>query len=305
MTQRGNRAHRIAFVAAVLLGAAATTACGGRTASGPPAATGTSASGDDEVAAGLTEHHRFHHHGGVTLFIAMSLDTLGVSTEQHDAVEKIRSDLRSRMEPARTAEQNLLTTLADGLAAANLDTAKVDAAVAQVRAAAATVHDASTDALNQLHAVLTPVERGALVDKVEAHWAVWQKANAEDEAGTSHAEGSRLARLGTELDLSPSQLSQIRTNLGTRSQSLPRLDSKEVAGHLRAFGEAFRSESFDARSLATARDTNSHLAGWGAAYMAQFIEAVSPVLGPDQRAKLAQHLREHSAHDPRAPEGSS
>jgi len=28
---------------------------------------------------GLMEHHRHHHHGGVTLFIAMSLDTLGVS----------------------------------------------------------------------------------------------------------------------------------------------------------------------------------------------------------------------------------
>ena len=84
------------------------------------------------------------------------------------------------MEPARAAEQSLLATLADGLAGANLDAARVDAAVAQVSAAAAAVHDASADALNELHAVLTPPERGALVDKVEAHWAVWQKANAED-----------------------------------------------------------------------------------------------------------------------------
>jgi hypothetical protein len=30
--------------------------------------------------------------------------------------------------------------------------------------------------------------------------------------------------------------------------------------------------------------------------LARFIEAVSPVLTPDQRAEFAQRLREHSAH---------
>jgi hypothetical protein len=33
--------------------------------------------------------------------------------------------------------------------------------------------------LNQLHAVLTPEQRAALVDKVEAHWTIWQNANSE------------------------------------------------------------------------------------------------------------------------------
>src|ERR1019366_1403035 len=154
----------------------------------------------DDAAAGLMEHHRQHHHGGVTLFIAMSLDTLGVSPEQHAAVEKIRTDLHARMEPAHTAEQNLAATLADGLAAGSIDAAKVDAAVAQVTAAAAAVHDASADALNELHTVLTPPQRAALVDKVEAHWAIWQKANAE-ETDPAKSEGGHLATLATELGL--------------------------------------------------------------------------------------------------------
>jgi hypothetical protein len=69
----------------------------------------------------------------------MSLDTLGLSPEQKPAVEKIRSDLHARMEPARAAEQNLLGTLADGLAVGVLDPAKVDAAVGQLTKAAASV----------------------------------------------------------------------------------------------------------------------------------------------------------------------
>jgi len=243
----------------------------------------------------LTEHHRHHHHGGVTLLIALSLDTLGVSPEQRAAVEKIRSVLHARMEPARAAEQRLVATLADGLAAANLDAASVDAAVGQVAAAAAKVHDASADALNELHAVLTPPERAALVEKVEAHWAVWQKANAE-ETDPRNPDHGQLAMLATDLDLTRDQVDKIRAALGEGMKAVPRLDPQEIATHLRAFGDASRGDKFDARVLATANGANAHLAGWGAARLAHFIEAVSPVLTPDQRARFVERLREHAAH---------
>jgi Spy/CpxP family protein refolding chaperone len=283
--------------AAVLFGAFATVGCGGVSANTPPPATAARASDVDDVSAGLMEHHRHHHHGGVTLIIALSLDTLGVSPEQRTAVEKIRSDLHARMEPARAAEQQLVTTLADGLAAANLDAASVDAAVAQVEAAAAKVHDASADALNELHAVLTPPERAALVDKVEAHWAVWQKANAE-QTDPRNPERGQLAMLATDLGLTRNQVDKIRAGLGEGMKAMPRVDLQEIATHLRAFGDAFRSDKFDARVLTTANGANAHLAGWGAARLAHFIEAVSPVLTPDQRARFAQRLREHAAHTP-------
>jgi Spy/CpxP family protein refolding chaperone len=264
--------------AAVLFGAFATVGCGGVSANTPPPATAARASDVDDVSAGLMEHHRHHHHGGVTLMIALSLDTLGVSPGQRTAVEKIRSDLHARMEPARAAEQQLVTTLADGLAAANLD-------------------DASADALNELHAVLTPPERAALVDKVEAHWAVWQKANAE-QTDPRNPERGQLAMLATDLGLTRNQVDKIRAGLGEGMKAMPRVDLQEIATHLRAFGDAFRSDKFDARVLTTANGANAHLAGWGAARLAHFIEAVSPVLTPDQRARFAQRLREHAAHTP-------
>jgi Spy/CpxP family protein refolding chaperone len=283
------------IVTAVLVGALATVACGGGAANVRSVATGSAA--DDDATAGLKEYHRYHHHGGVTLFLAMSLDTLAVSPEQHAAVEKIRVELLSQMEPSRVAEQTLVTTLAEGLATGNLEAAKVDAAMMQVKVAAAAVHDASASALNELHGLLTPPQRAALVDKVSSHWAVWQQANdAESRAGGN--DDGHLATLAVDLDLTTDQVDKIRAGLGERLKGVPRLDPQEITTHLQAFGDAFRAETFDAKKLMTANDANAHVAGWGAAHLASFVETAVLVLTPDQRAQLAQHLREHAAHGP-------
>jgi Spy/CpxP family protein refolding chaperone len=289
-------ARRMGIVGTVLFGVGATVGCSGRSANTPPPASAANATDGDEAAAGLMEHHRYHHHGGVTLFIAMSLDTLGYSPEQRAAVEKIRTDLHARMEPARAAEQNLMAALADGLTAANLDAAGVDAAVARVTAAAAEAYDASIDALSELHNVLTPPQRAALVDKVESHWAVWQKANAEETGPSKPAD--RLSPLVDDLGLTADQVNKIRAGLGGSMKAVPRLDPQEVATRLRAFGDAFRSDKVDAKGLTTASGANAHMVGWGAAHLAHFVETASPVLAPEQRAKLAQRLREHAMHSP-------
>lgn len=284
------------ILATLLLGTGGMLGCGGSAATNAPPASVAGASAEEEDAtAGLLEHHRHHHHGGVTLLIAMSLDTLGLSPEQKPAVEKIRSDLHARMEPARAAEQNLVSTLADGLAGGTMDPAKVDAAVAQLTSAAAMIHDASTDALNQLHAVLTAPQRAALVDKLEAHWSVWQKANTD--------ENDRLTELTADLDLTPDQVEKIRASQAEAMKAVPRFDSQEVGAHIHAFGDAFRAPTFDAKALTTGGAATAHMVGWGGAHMAHFIESASPVLTPEQRGKLAQMLRQHAAHNPSANGG--
>jgi Spy/CpxP family protein refolding chaperone len=288
--------RRTGIVTAVLFGVGVAAGCGGNAASGRPPGTPASAGGD-EYASGLTEHHRYHH-GGVTLFIAMSLDTLGVAPEQQAAVDKIRADLHSAMAPGRTAEERLLSTLADGLAGANLDAASVDAAVAQVAKAAAALHDASAGALNELHAVLTPPERAALVDKIEAHWAIWQKENAEEAGASNNTESGHFATLTTELDLTADQVDKIRAALIGRVTAVPRIDRQEIATHVHAFGDAFRGETFDARLLTTGTAANTGLVGWGAAHLAHVVETMAPLLTPEQRATLANKLREHATHGP-------
>jgi Spy/CpxP family protein refolding chaperone len=278
----------------------ATVACGSASATHPPSNTPASAPAeDDEATAGLVEHHRYHHHGGVTLLIAMSLDTLGVSPEQRAAVERVRSELHARMEPAHLAEQKLMVTLADGLDSGSIDAAKVNDAVAGLATTAAGVHNACAEALDELHSALTPEQRAALVDKVEAHWIVWQKAN-EEETEATRSERGHLATLTAELDLTADQVDKIRTALRDGMQTVPWVDPQEIATYLHTFGEAFRGEKFDSKGIATASAANAHMVHWGAAHMARFIEAVSPVLTPDQRAALAQRLREHATHNPSA-----
>jgi Spy/CpxP family protein refolding chaperone len=296
---RGGGPAAALLLCAVSLNATACASHSTPPANAASADTSAAPSDDDPVMSGLLEHHRYHHHGGVTLFIAMSLDTLGVSAEQRAAVEKIRLDLHARMQPALQADQNLVTALAAGLDAASFDSAKLDAAVAQVGSAAATTHDASADALNELHHTLTPAERGALVDKVESHWAVWQSANAE-ENGATGAENGHVAMLVADLGLTQEQADRIRASMGEGLKGVPRVDPQEVAVQLRAFGDAFRSDQFDAKSLTGQDNVNAHIAAWGAAHLAHFIEAVSPVLSAEQRAALAKRLREHAAHNPSA-----
>ena len=274
--------------------------CGsGAASTAPPAGpTATASPEDQEVAAGLNEHHRHHHHGGVTLLIALSLDTLGGEPQERAAIERIRADLHAKMEPARAAEQALHTALADGLAAGGIDHAKVDAAVAQLATAAGGVHDATSDALNQLHAALTPGERAALVDKLEAHFGVWQKANADEQkdATGQPRKGGHLERLAREIALTQDQLDKIHGSLA--ASPAPAFDAQKVEAHIKAFGDAFRADSFDAKSLSTAAGANAHMAQFGATRMVRFYEAVDAVLTADQRAKLAAILREHAGYNP-------
>jgi uncharacterized membrane protein len=240
------------------------------------------------------EHHRYHHHGGLTLLVALSLDTLGVSSDHRDSVDRIRDKLQVAMEPARAAEQHLVTVLADGLAAGTLDTVGVDAAVARVEDAAAKVHDVCIEPLNELHAVLTPAERSALVDKVEAHWAVWRKSN-DDGNDPANPEPARLATLTARFGLAKEQADKIRARLS--EGHAPPFDPQDATAYLRVFGNAFRSEKFDARTLTTANIADTELAGWGAARMARFVEAASPMLTPDQRSHFAVSLRVHADND--------
>lgn len=290
--------------AAAPAGSASASASSGAAAPAPSAST---AAADDVAAAGaapteeeddsmveLKEHHRHHHHGGFAMFIAMSLDSIGATPDQAAAITKIQSDMHGKLQPAHDAEKNVLSILADGIAAGKIDPAKVDAAIAKVTAASTGVHDAMVDSLNQLHATLTPQQRIALVEKVEAHFHVWQHANAADEPAEKDAHG-HLGKLAKELSLTPDQVEKIRGSFKTSmGKSSVHFDPAEGDAHLKAFGAAFEAETFDAKTVTTGGPANAHIATWGVTRMAHLYEAATPVLTADQRTKLADSLRKHA-----------
>jgi Spy/CpxP family protein refolding chaperone len=243
---------------------------------------------DEAAVADVMEHHRHHHHGGALMFIAMSLDTLGLSPEERVRVEKIQADLLAKMQPAGAAQRELVAALAEGVASSSLDRGKIDEAVGRLEAATAGVHDAAVEELNQLHAALTPAERTALVQKVEAHWELWKRAN--------HGERAHLPSIGKQIGLTPEQMEKVRKELEPVHAAAP-VPERPVGDHLQQFSAAFVADNFDAKTLSHANEANRHMARWGAVRLARFCEAANPVLTPEQRAKLGELLREHQSHD--------
>ncbi len=272
--------------------AAAASASAAAAAAAASAEAASEAAANESTSEELRDYHRHHHHGGVTMFISLAIDTLGLDAAKKAQIEKIQTDLHTKMAPAREAEHDLLATIADGVAAGKVDTGKVDAAIAKLGTASAGIHATTADALVQLHDALSPIERATLVDKVKAHWEVWHNVNA-DEKPNSTEKGTRLAKLTEALSLTPDQVDKITTALNKDEPVTPQSDPKAAEAHVNAFATAFVADKFDPKAVAPAATAAAgHIARHGGARMAHFYEAITPVLTPEQRTKLAAHLRE-------------
>jgi hypothetical protein len=150
--------------------------------------------------------------------------------------------------------------------------------------------------MNKLHATLDAAQRTALVDKIAAHWQVWQQANAEDDKdsnGLPDAEERRLTHMTKLLTLSADEVEKIKANLKTGMATLAhKLDPAEIDAHVKAFSEAFVKDQFDAATL-KGENVNSHLAGAGAARMARFYGIMAPSLTPEQRNAVRAALMDN------------
>lgn len=257
---------------------------------------GASADEDDseeQLATELREHHRHHHRGGVTQFMAMSLDTLGEDDAQRPQLETLRGSLRTCLSPVREVETQLVLVYADGLGQPAMPSAEIDLAIARLEQASRAVTGCSLDTMNRLHALLTPAEREVVADKVQAHWEIWREVNLEEDAG-GRTPGSRLADLGEELNLGAAQLEQMSAALTVSFGKLQQYEVKPAQAQVLAFAAAFTFDTFEAgKVLAGAGEP---FAAQGARRMATFYQTVSPLLASAQRAELAELLREHAHH---------
>ena len=254
---------------------------------------------DTEDSQDLKAHHR-HHHGGFNHFVLLAIETVGITPEQQAQVDKIKADMHAKMQPVHDAQKVVLLALADGVAAGNIDQAKVDAAIQGVATAAGQVGGATADELNALHAVLRPEQRAALVDKVEAHFLVWKESNGDQQAAAKeHEAGGHIAHLAKEINLTPDQVEKLRASFASSVAAHESAHGKWVPTvaeeHMKAFGAAFAADPFDAKTLQTGSKVHEHIATWGINRMAKFYETLTPILTPEQRTKVADQLRAHAA----------
>lgn len=295
---------------AMVIAGAAVAGCGGGAASTNPntaasagapegvAATGTAEEEQGPEADALRAFHR-HHHDGFIGFALISIPSLGLPAQEEAGAEKIRLDMQAKFRPAHDAEAALLNVVADGVAAGGIDQAKTDAAIAKMAEVSTQMDDATNDEINKLHAILQPAERQALVLKVQAHYDIWFKANAEEAAQPNQEmQGGHIQHLAQLLGLSADQVQKVDAaftqSIATAFAGKDTFDSKAAEQHMNAFFTAFPGDTFDAKTLTTADKANSSVATWGAKRMVRMYQAMTPVLTPDQRTKLAALLREHA-----------
>ena len=220
------------------------------------------------------QHGHGHRHGGHhqgLLGAALKLDSL--TAEQRSQIVELAGQRRAAGAPVRQADAQVLTVLAQQVEAAKVDDAALAPSLAAERNAAAAELQVDRAVLARLHGVLTPAQRGELVDAVEARGVEERGENA----GKEHVRGGKLG-------LSDQQKAQVHANLEASRGQIQRPEARE---HRRAALESFRGDAFDAAALAQVDRR--------AERQTRVTEAMIPVLTPDQRATLATELRNRAA----------
>jgi Spy/CpxP family protein refolding chaperone len=123
-----------------------------------------SANEQNESAEAKHEHGR-HHHGGL-MMAALKLDNL--SGEQRSQIEKLVAERKSANVPVRQADARVLTELAHQVEQARIDRDGLKAGLDAETAAAQGARAVDVSSLGQLHSILTPAQRGTLVDDIQA-----------------------------------------------------------------------------------------------------------------------------------------
>jgi hypothetical protein len=277
------RTYHFAFV----ILAVAAIACGGNKS--PSNQPGRGSAGQPDSDDKEADEH-VHRRAGIPLYIEISLETLDVTQKQADALKKIRRELHDKMLPAHNAENAIIHGLVDGIKAGAIDTAQLAKDIDDLKTAAAGIHDAVADSLNELHATLELEQRKKLVAEVERHFRIWHKAHAQD-PGARDRTGGHLARIAKQLALTDQQVATIDASFDKAIADMPAFDRAKAKAHVAAFGASFESDQFDARAILEGDDTD--MATWGITRTVRFYEAVVPALTAAQRDKLAELVRHH------------
>ncbi len=239
--------------------------------------------------------------------LAGAFQLADLSTAQSTKLQELETKLVTAGAPRRVAQRELAELFAVGLEKGALDETAANAKIEQIGTLAVAEKDASADTLNALHALLTPAQRASALELTKAAWKGKGEKGEKSENGEKGEKGEKgfkhdgkgggfgmhLKQLAEELQLTDAQKDAFKAEM----ESMPHPDKKEWGGmkeKMKAIGEAFVSDTFDAKALGV---------GDGAVKMAQkmgprmekMIVASIKILTPDQRTKLAAKIREHVA----------
>lgn len=226
-------------------------------------------------------------HGPLKL-IGDALGDVPLTASQRTAVEKLAADTEARHVGSRGARKDLAMALAAQVQAGALDCPalqpKIDALVATLRQA----QPADRASFEQLHAILSPDQRTAFVDAIEA-----RVAERMGQLRDKHP----LKQWATDLGLSDQQRSQIKAAMQAQWQAnaegqghVPWADMTEHHAKVMA---AFKQDRFVLDEVAPAKDVGEKAQKMSDRFLS-LAQAALPVLTPEQRAIAAQKIRDRA-----------
>jgi Spy/CpxP family protein refolding chaperone len=242
-------------------------------------------------------------HGPVRL-LADALGDVPLTPDQRTQIEQLAADAEARHAAARAAGKDLVFAIAVQVEGGSIDRAALQPKIAAVGSAIQAARPADRAALERLHAILSPDQRVAFADAVEARMHGAQ-------GGAAHEKGGHpLRQWAADLKLSDEQRSRIRAILAETFEKMPR-GERPRWGDGRGRGakvfEAFKQDRFVMDEAAPApADSDRRAAEMGGRFL-DVAARILPVLTPEQRSIAARKLRER-AEDPHAgpmplPEG--
>lgn len=222
---------------------------------------------------------------------ALKLDSL--TPAQRTAIEQLAQTRRTAEVPVRQADAQVLTVLAQQVEQASINRAALAPTVGARETAAVAARNVDLDTVQKLHDLLTPAQRGQLIDGIEARFQ--GHADAGPGKGAGGHGGGHLGMIAKKLGLTDQQKAQIASNLRAERQAegtpAPHPDMR---GAGKAWLESFRGDTFNASASASNIPQRMERR---ANHMEDLMTAAVPVLSAGQRAELATHLRARAAHE--------
>lgn len=265
--------------------------CGGSKPESRPAVTASAAVSAPPAPRARTP---FVRASGATGALFRAANAVGLDATQSATVAQIATDLRNAEKAAREAGdggaraelREAQDDLALAVKAGKVDLAKLEPRLDALEKAAGARQEREAEALNRLHAALTPTQRTAAVTVARS---VEEKRRARIKAAEIADGGSfgrmRHAQLLRGVDLDAAQAKKVEaigikevSDAGVRDEEKKQFDAI-LAG--------FEGTDFDAKKLgaASAKHARQQIE-----HQAKYLAQLAPILTPEQRERVARNV---------------
>lgn len=223
-----------------------------------------------------------------------SLADVRLRPDQQERIRKIRSETTEKLADARDARRVAVLAVAEGVAAGQLDDAKVQQSIEALVREVDEAKPVVQDGLNQLHATLDADQRAQLVRSLRTKGMQLQQ-RGQARGGPRGVVKARLGKLAEQLELTAEQKVAIRDRARDEFRGAAAFESPDrirdrMRDRMREVGTAFLTDDFDAKALDVGKE-GPEATRKVATAMVRFLKVVLPELNAAQRTKLSALIR--------------